>query len=208
MAQFSYFNPVQIHFGISCKEALGAIAKRCEKILLVSTKGTLFREPYIREILGKNVARVIDSIAPNPQVQDLARLARDLGEFEAIVAIGGGSVIDSAKYFKYALNSSLGNHCADLGDFDTQQTTSLVSRQNPPKTTQAKPQILEFEKYALDDSSESCDSRESQILGESKIPLDCHESANADSRNDNILADSRESQNFFAYFFSKKVSGL
>lgn len=76
---------------------------------------------------------------------------------------------------KWALpTSSLGNHCADLEDFDTQQTTSLVSCQNPPKTTQAKPQILEADSGEFGDSRESknqnniesaIDSRESQISG-------------------------------------------
>ena len=100
---FSYFNPVRIHFGVNLIGALNEIARQKKKILLVTTKGTLRREPLITKTLSKNIAAIIDTITPNPRLQDLQGIAQNLAkarDFGAIVAIGGGSVIDSAKYLK------------------------------------------------------------------------------------------------------------
>lgn len=117
--QFNFFNPVKIHFNINFKNALNFIAQKNAKILLVSTKGQLQRTPQITQILGANLAQIIDCISPNPKIQDLQILARDLGEFDAIIAFGGGSVMDSAKFFMHKRESKNPNFYAFPTTFGT-----------------------------------------------------------------------------------------
>jgi phosphonate metabolism-associated iron-containing alcohol dehydrogenase len=103
---WSYRNPVDVRFGRGSFSGLaGAIAGR--SYVLVT-----YGEAYFRSLsadletkAGKPVL-VIDDIAPNP---DIARLEEQTKRFtglatqpEIVVALGGGSVIDSAKVFAAA----------------------------------------------------------------------------------------------------------
>ncbi len=107
--KFKYYNPVKIHFCVDFAEALKHIAQREKKILLVTTKRWRKQESKIEQILGKKLAQIIDEITPNPNLQHLQDLSQNMSDFDCIVAFGGGSVIDSAKFFS-ARNSSLGSH--------------------------------------------------------------------------------------------------
>ena len=63
--------------------------------------GSLGLVQRIRQLIGEQLRGVIDSIPPNPDVQWLAPLyeqvQRDHADVPVIVALGGGSAIDSAK---------------------------------------------------------------------------------------------------------------
>ncbi|MBB6356009.1 phosphonoacetaldehyde reductase [Aminobacter aganoensis] len=109
---WSYSNPVDIRFGRGSFSRLAdAIGGR--RYALVT-----YGDPYFRNLvaeLEKKAGRpslVIDDIAPNPDIvlleMQTARFARLAEQPEVIVALGGGSVIDSAKVF-----------AAALGDFAT-----------------------------------------------------------------------------------------
>ncbi len=96
---FIYFNPVKIHFGVSFLEALNFINER--KILLVTSQG-FSKRGVVKQLQNALLCRcvgVIDNISPNPQLCDLLNLKANLREFDAIIALGGGSVMDSAKFF-------------------------------------------------------------------------------------------------------------
>ena len=133
--KFTYYNPVKIRFGVDYLEAIKGVADRQKsaRFLLVTSKGFSKRglSDKIANALGTQLVGIIDEITPNPQVKHLQGIKSTLAEFDAIIALGGGSVIDSAKFFAY--NSSRGNlsldkHSADLLNFGRSQTSSLVSR--------------------------------------------------------------------------------
>lgn len=107
--KFTYYNPVKIHFGVDFREALKNITQNENKILLVTTKRWRKQESEIEQILGKNLTQIIDEITPNPNLQHLQNLAQNVSDFDCIVAFGGGSVIDSAKFLSVKSDLQNGN---------------------------------------------------------------------------------------------------
>ncbi|TVQ28800.1 MAG: iron-containing alcohol dehydrogenase [Geminicoccaceae bacterium] len=96
-----YHNPVAVTFGVGSLETLAArVAGR--SYLLVTYPDTRFAAlaEQVSARLGPPVARVSD-VAPNPDLADLdrqtARVAQARATAEVVLAVGGGSVIDSAK---------------------------------------------------------------------------------------------------------------
>ncbi len=102
---FTAFNPTKLHFGRGVAEGIGPAAKRYgKKALLVYGKGSVKKYGYydvVVQSLRKSGLEVFEyaGIKPNPVVEDVkkaAELGRDKN-VDVIVALGGGSVIDSAK---------------------------------------------------------------------------------------------------------------
>ncbi len=103
---WSYRNPVDVRFG------RGSFSRLADAVAGRSYALVTYGEPYFQSLAagleakaGKPVL-VIDDIAPNP---DIALLEVQTGRFakltekpEVVVALGGGSVIDSAKVFAAA----------------------------------------------------------------------------------------------------------
>lgn len=100
--RFNYHNPVKIHFGVKWLEAVENLAQRLKntKFLLITSQGFSKRglSAQIQNVLAKQLAGIVDEIAPNPQIKHLQSIKAKLCDFDAIIAIGGGSVIDSAKF--------------------------------------------------------------------------------------------------------------
>lgn len=122
--RFSYHNPVRIEFGVELLDWCQKIES--EAILLVTSSGFSKRglTEKIQKILGSKMVAVVDSILPNPELTDLLRLKSDLGDFTSILAIGGGSVLDSAKFL-----SVCGDIVASNGKLEIKTTpTSSISR--------------------------------------------------------------------------------
>lgn len=103
---WSYRNPVDVRFG------RGSFAKTAELLAgrsyaLVTYPDTYFRSlaAQLEQAAGKPLI-VIDDIAPNPDIalleKQTARFAELKKQPDVIVALGGGSVIDSAKVFAAA----------------------------------------------------------------------------------------------------------
>jgi phosphonate metabolism-associated iron-containing alcohol dehydrogenase len=101
-----YHNPVEIHFGAGSWAQLPTLLRRRRYALVT------YDEPIFAELVARCAATagtpelVIKDVVPNP---DCALLADQAARFRtlasppnAIVAIGGGSVIDSAKVFAAA----------------------------------------------------------------------------------------------------------
>jgi len=105
MDNFIAHNPTSLHFGKGVIETIGKTVRPFgSKVLLVYGKGSVKRSGlYNRIITQLNEAGAIifeyDGIQPNPLVEDVdkaAAIGRD-NKVDFILAVGGGSVIDSAK---------------------------------------------------------------------------------------------------------------
>lgn len=103
MKNFDYFNPVRIKFGAGVltriDEALGE-----RRALLVTSPG--FMKRGLPERIYRLTAKVVMVVSapPTPAFPDLQALYKDVkyGDFDVIVGIGGGSVLDTAKVLSLA----------------------------------------------------------------------------------------------------------
>ena len=99
---WTYHNPVRVIAGNSSLNQLPAVlaGRSCLLVTFPEAEG-LGLVQRVRELLGEQLRGVIDGIQPNPDVQWLAPLyaqvQREHAEVPVIVALGGGSTIDSAK---------------------------------------------------------------------------------------------------------------
>lgn len=105
MERFIMYNPVKLHFGRGVVDSLGnTISKYGIKVLLVYGGGSIKKNGiYDRVMQQLTKARVevfeYSGIRPNPIIEDVdaaSVLGREK-QVEVILAVGGGSVIDSAK---------------------------------------------------------------------------------------------------------------
>ncbi len=106
MENFVIHNPVKLHFGKGVLNNLGKAAKASgKKALLMYGKGSVKNNGAYEQVVGALREAGINfveyfGIKPNPTVEDVDKAAA-LGrseQVEMVIAIGGGSVIDSAKY--------------------------------------------------------------------------------------------------------------
>lgn len=111
MENFTAYNPTVLHFGKGVIKDLGAVVSWYgKKVLLVYGKGSVKQNGLYQEVLRQLThikAQVYEysGIRPNPIVEDVdaaASLGRDK-EVDCILAIGGGSVIDSAKVISLSI---------------------------------------------------------------------------------------------------------
>jgi NADP-dependent alcohol dehydrogenase len=106
MNDFTYFNPTKIEFGKNKEEHIGRYIKEASisKVLLVYGMGSIKKiglyEKIIASLEKNGVAyEELDGIVSNPllsRVYDGVKIAKE-ENIEAILAVGGGSVADSAK---------------------------------------------------------------------------------------------------------------
>ena len=102
---FTAYNPTRLHFGEGCVEKLGEkLLKYGKSALLVYGQGSVKKYGYyemVRKQLDFAGIEFVEysGIKPNPVIEDV-EAAAELGrknEVDMVVALGGGSVIDSAK---------------------------------------------------------------------------------------------------------------
>jgi alcohol dehydrogenase YqhD (iron-dependent ADH family) len=105
MDNFIAHNPTSLHFGKGVIETIGKTVKPFgSKVLLVYGKGSVKKSGLYNRIIAQlNEAGATifeyDGIQPNPLVEDVdkaAAIGRE-NKVDYILAVGGGSVIDSAK---------------------------------------------------------------------------------------------------------------
>ena len=106
MNDFTYYNPTKIEFGRGKEKSIGRYVKEhgIKKVLLVYGAGSIIKSGLYEKIISSlnenEVAFVeLDGIVSNPllsRVYDGVKLAKEEG-IQAILGVGGGSVIDSAK---------------------------------------------------------------------------------------------------------------
>lgn len=102
---FVAYNPTRLHFGENVVETLGKVVKQYgNKVLLVYGKGSVKKYGYYDKVMNQLQQAGLEiyeyeGIKPNPVIEDV-RKATALGKeknIEVIVALGGGSVVDSSK---------------------------------------------------------------------------------------------------------------
>jgi alcohol dehydrogenase YqhD (iron-dependent ADH family) len=105
MENFTAYNPTCVHFGQDvCNDLSQWIAPYGKRVLLMYGRGSIKRNGIYEKITSQLHALGADlyeysGIKPNPLVSDVNKAA-ELGrqkDVEIILAVGGGSVIDSAK---------------------------------------------------------------------------------------------------------------
>ncbi|MDQ3259591.1 MAG: iron-containing alcohol dehydrogenase [Pseudomonadota bacterium] len=99
---YLYQNPVAIYFGAgSVAELPDVLAGRRAVLVTFPEAADLGLVARLRTLLGTALVGIEDRVEPNPDVCYLQpmyeRFWRDHGDCEAIVAVGGGSAIDTAK---------------------------------------------------------------------------------------------------------------
>lgn len=106
MENFVYYNPTEIYFGRGQEEKIGEIIKKhgIKKILFLygrnSIKKTGLYDKVIKSLKEANIEFIEHGgVKPNPILSHTLEGVREAKEFgaEAILGVGGGSVVDEAK---------------------------------------------------------------------------------------------------------------
>lgn len=97
---WKYFNPVELTFGAGAFSTLSQSTKGC-KAVLITTPGFSGRGvvDLAKKILGHSLQFVYDGVSPNPTFANIkeAYNAFISIEYDVIIALGGGSVLDTSK---------------------------------------------------------------------------------------------------------------
>ena len=102
MTSWRYHNPVAVHFGAGCTDTLPRIlAGRRATLVTFPEAAGLGLTARLERLLGASLVAIVDRTQANPDVDGLADLYRDFwarpDQGEILVAVGGGSVLDTAK---------------------------------------------------------------------------------------------------------------
>ena len=128
MGNFQYYTPTKIIFGRGAEEQTGQLAAEqgCKKVLVHYGGGSVVRsgllERICRSLDAAGISYVsLGGVVPNPRlslVYEGIRLARK-EQVDFILAVGGGSVIDSAKAIGYGVANE-----GDVWDFYEKRRTA------------------------------------------------------------------------------------
>ena len=102
MTSWQYHNPVAVHFGAGCVDGLPRIlAGRKATLVTFPEAAGLGLTARLERLLGASLVAIIDRTQANPDVDGLADLYCDFwkrpDQGDILVAVGGGSVLDTAK---------------------------------------------------------------------------------------------------------------
>ncbi len=134
VTNWTYFNPVRV---VSAAGSSAQLAEHIDfqRIALVTSPGFTRRGVVdrIRASLGDRLVVVLDDVKPNPDVRDVdaqAELLRGL-QLDCIVALGGGSSIDTAKGLARLLSqpdgSTLAAHFREGAAISSAQALPVVA---------------------------------------------------------------------------------
>lgn len=111
--RFTAYNPTRLHFGNNIIDQLGQkTLKYGSKVLLIYGQGSVKKYGYYDNVvnqLNQSGIQIVEygGIKPNPVIGDV-RKASEIGikeNVDVIIALGGGSVIDSAKIISLSIAS-------------------------------------------------------------------------------------------------------
>jgi phosphonate metabolism-associated iron-containing alcohol dehydrogenase len=100
MPDWQYHNPVKIHFGPAIVRNLPHIVGS-QRSILITTLGFTKRgiSDSLKKLLGGSLIAIFDGVQPNPTFSSIKATFNELRQYEydTIIALGGGSAIDTAK---------------------------------------------------------------------------------------------------------------
>ncbi len=135
METFIAHNPTKVHFGKDIVGGLGEVAAQLgKKALLVYGRGSVLRNGSYQDTkdqLDKAGIEVIEfsGIKPNPVVEDVDTAA-GMGiehKVDMVVAVGGGSVIDSAKIIAVCITDQCKGWDVMKGLRDPQRVVPIIA---------------------------------------------------------------------------------
>lgn len=125
MLDFLYHTPTKVYFGKGKHKDVGNIIRefKCKKVMFLYGKGSIkengLYEDILTSLIDNNIEYVeFGGVEPNPKlsfVREAIVVARE-NSVEMILAVGGGSVIDAAKYIASGTLSD-----CDVWDFVTRK---------------------------------------------------------------------------------------
>ncbi len=108
---WSYYNPVDIRFGIGVRRCIPKILESKKCLIVSSARGRaqIQSDPYFSDVSRSKNISWMDTVSPNPGVKELEEcmVAFDGTQFDAVVAFGGGSAMDSAKALSIGMSQEL-----------------------------------------------------------------------------------------------------
>lgn len=135
MENFIAHNPTKVHFGKGIVGELGEVtAKLGKKALLLYGKGSVLRNGSYQDTkdqLSKAGVEVVEfsGIKPNPLVEDVDAAA-GIGmehSVDMVVAVGGGSVLDSAKIIAVCISEQCGGWDVMKGLRDPEKVVPIIA---------------------------------------------------------------------------------
>lgn len=106
MKDFNFVSPTKIYFGANKEQLIGQICDECgyKRVYIVIGQGSIKRNGLLDRVLAslnsKNVEyQILEGVRPNPTIDLCHKGIEEARKFvpSMILAIGGGSVIDTAK---------------------------------------------------------------------------------------------------------------
>ncbi len=107
MENFEYCNPVRIVFGKGVISSLSDLVAADSRVLLLAGGGSIRRNTVYDQVIAALSGREIHEfwgIEPNPEYETCLRAVADIKEnkLDFVLAVGGGSVLDAAKFIAAA----------------------------------------------------------------------------------------------------------
>jgi alcohol dehydrogenase len=105
---WNYHSPVRIAFGVGVLGDLPSLTRAVRTLLVMgSFPNRVGLGDRLKQLLGNHLKGVLDNVRSNPTLDQLEGSARKLSAElpEVLVAVGGGSVLDTAKVLSFLLPS-------------------------------------------------------------------------------------------------------
>lgn len=100
MIDWSFFHPTRIEFGIGKLSRISEFAEG-KRLLLITSPGFTRRgiSENLGKLLGSKLIKIVDTVKPNPDLEDIDIIAAELKPLapDQLIALGGGSSLDTAK---------------------------------------------------------------------------------------------------------------
>lgn len=135
MENFKLYNPTVLHFGENVVDKLSSkIKKYGNKVLFVLGKGSVIKHGYydiVTKHLEENNIEHIDfkGIKPNPGIEDVNDAIK-IGienNVELVLALGGGSAIDSAKIIALCIKENLNAWDVVKGKIEPKEALPIIT---------------------------------------------------------------------------------
>ena len=114
MNDFEFYNPVKILFGRDQLKQIPKLISSDKKIMLLYGGGSIFRngvyDGVMKQLVGRGILE-FGGIEPNPSYETCMKAVEQIkaNDVNLLLAVGGGSVIDAAKFIAVAALYTIGD---------------------------------------------------------------------------------------------------